>query len=459
MTTGQQFRIDVEEWLAGGAAPREVRDTTAEIVISVNSRLITEVEDREAKTIRKSVRASAYPLALWLVSNWWRLRWEPYKESGPNGSGLDWGLSHSLPATGGGYVWPPLMLASDGQNILLRCDAEETSEDASLTPIRYLNSFDTAIKPDAFETAISSFVEHVLARLDSLGCRQTLLHELWSTVYKERKDRAQGSRRKLEALLGLDPDDNSDLINKLLNWQTTVGEQALEEIAAASESRQIQAELDKAKTIASTVRTFVDIPGFETIKTDIRQQAVAVDTVPWKFGQRIAYRVRDAWEMGTGPVHTKDIADRLQVSEENLERYHVEAPFAFGIKGRQEDKLKIILNRAHEHSRRFDLMRLIGDFLVVETNDHWRPATRSLTARQKFQRAFAAEFLCPSLDLAKRYPGPYNVDQLDEITTKISQDYNVSARLALNHLANRGSIPHLRTTTEDWRGGWSAIPY
>src|SRR5205807_10341135 len=123
MTMGQQFRIEIDGWMAGGSGLSEVQDTTAEIVMSVDSRLITEVEDRRAKTVRKSIRASAYLLASWLVSNWWRLRWEPYKEFGSTEAGVDWGLAHSLPATGGGYAWPPLTLASDGQNILLTCTA------------------------------------------------------------------------------------------------------------------------------------------------------------------------------------------------------------------------------------------------------------------------------------------------------------------------------------------------
>jgi len=80
MTMGQQFRIEIDGWMAGGSGLSEVQDTTAEIVMSVDSRLITEVEDRHAKTVRKSIRASAYLLASWLVSNWWRLRWEPYSK-------------------------------------------------------------------------------------------------------------------------------------------------------------------------------------------------------------------------------------------------------------------------------------------------------------------------------------------------------------------------------------------
>ena len=458
MTMGQQFRIEIDGWMAGGSGLSEVQDTTAEIVMSVDSRLITEVEDRHAKTVRKSIRASAYLLASWLVSNWWRLRWEPYKESGSNGLGLDWRLSHSVPATAGGYAWPPVTLASDGRSILLKCEADETPDDAALAPIRYLNSFSIVVEPEGFESAIAGFVERVLARLDSLGCRETPLHSLWSDVREERKSEKKRSRRKLEALLGLDPDDNSELIDKLLDWQAKVGTHALEEIAAASESRHIQTELDKAKVVASSVKTFAEITAFEVIKTRLDKDAPS-DAVPWKLGRRAANALREAWGLGKGPVSTRDIAERLQIPQAKVEEFHPEAPFSLGVRGKQEEKLKLVLNRGHEHSRRFDLARLIGDHLMMETDDQWRPATRSLTARQKFQRAFAAEFLCLSDELAKQYPGPYDVDQLDEITTRISEEYNVSQRVALNHLANRGSIPHLVRSNDEWREEWYVIRY
>jgi hypothetical protein len=39
---------------------------------------------------------------------------------------------------------------------------------------------------------------------------------------------------------------------------------------------------------------------------------------------------------------------------------------------------------------------MIADHLLAPGDDSWLPTTAAHTARQKTQRAFAAEFLCPS---------------------------------------------------------------
>ena len=115
-------------------------------------------------------------------------------------------------------------------------------------------------------------------------------------------------------------------------------------------------------------------------------------------------------------------------------------------RGRQAAYIGVVLSRPHIHSRRFDVARLIGDHLVFETDDAWKPATQALTARQKFQRAFAAEFLCPSEELAKRYNSPIELDDLDDVTCSVAEEYNVSQTLVLNHFANRNLIPQSLAT-------------
>lgn len=160
-----EFKIEINNWLPSGVGEPEIRETTAEISIRVGSYYATEVEDRPARSVRKSVRASAYLLASWFASNWWRLRWEPEKKSlGASSQVLDWDLSHELGASGGGYVWPPLTSSSDGYHMLVRCEGREKESDESLSPIRYLNSFTTLIDVSSFESGVSTFVEQVLYR-------------------------------------------------------------------------------------------------------------------------------------------------------------------------------------------------------------------------------------------------------------------------------------------------------
>jgi len=434
--------------MPGEAEDSEAQATAAEISIRVRGQCVTEVEDRRAKTVRTCIRASATLLATWLLSNWWRLRWEPYKESGEV-QALDWEMSHSVPSIGRGYAWPPLTFASDGRNILVRCQGLQQNDSELLSPIRYLNSFAESIDARAFEEGVRSFVQCVIERLNAIKVRDTVLHELWTETESEQQHTKQAANRKLEALLGLDPDENEALIKDLVHeWQARVGRTALEEIAAASRTDDVQRVLDAAAKVERSVTTFADFSDSSAVRSR-SSLSNAVGMQPWQLGKLAAYQLRDLWGVGSRPIQTKDIAERLRITSRTLDEDHSLAPFSFGVKGRTEDKLGFILKRRHEHSRRFDVARLIGDHLFQETGDKWMPATRSFTARQRFQRAFAAEFLCPSDELRHRYAESISLDDVDDITQAISAEFNVSPKVALNHLVNLGRVPHWLVET-DW---------
>ena len=73
------------------------------------------------------------------------------------------------------------------------------------------------------------------------------------------------------------------------------------------------------------------------------------------------------------------------------------------------------MRRPHRTSQRFDLARLVGDhFWAMGNGDMLLPATLAVTARQKFQRAFAQELLCPFEDVRERMAGGVALDELVE---------------------------------------------
>jgi Zn-dependent peptidase ImmA (M78 family) len=119
------------------------------------------------------------------------------------------------------------------------------------------------------------------------------------------------------------------------------------------------------------------------------------------------------------------------------------------VKHEDESRMGFILARRHEHSRRFDVARLVGDRLFQDTGDKWVPATQSFTARQKFQRAFAAEFLCPSDELERRFKQTIQLDDIDDVVGEISEEFNVSPKLVINHLVNIGLV-HASAIEAGW---------
>ncbi|HEY2471874.1 MAG TPA: hypothetical protein VGI45_29080 [Terracidiphilus sp.] len=437
-----EFKIEVNNWLPSTVGDPEVRETIADVSIKVKSYFATEVEDRPAQSVRKSIRVSAYLLASWLASNWWRLRWEPEKKPLTQGSqSLDWDLSHEVASSGGGYVWPPVTLSSDGYHVLVRCEGQGKSADESLSPVRYLNSFGEFIDVSSFETGISHFVEQVLSRLDARGLQNSPLHELWSEIRTERAEKPLGSKRRLEALLGVDPDEAESLIKGLLQWQQKVGEQALEEIAAASSTFGVEDVLKATADAAKSVDTYSRISEYLKIKEQLAGKGSLANRVPWQLGKDAAETIRNVWGLGKQPVKNRDIAERLQVDEAVLSEAHPDIPVSVGVRGSRSEELKLLLKPAHPHRQRFALSRLIGDHIGINVGDTWKPATHSMTARQKFQRAFAAEFLCPSDELYERFSNDrLDLDDVEETSLEVAKEYEVSQKLVLNHLVNRGVI-------------------
>ena len=70
--------------------------------------------------------------------------------------------------------------------------------------------------------------------------------------------------------------------------------------------------------------------------------------------------------------------------------------------------------------------------------ERWLPVTDTGTARQKTQRAFATEFLCPILALDEYL----NHDFSPEAVEEAGEYFGVSELAVKSHLANHGRIPY-----------------
>ena len=153
-----EFSIDVS-WLPGSDSSPAVRESAAALRISIGDEAVTRVNDLWSRSVQDQVRVSAYPLAMWVASSWWRLRWEaqPFNRE-PD---LSWRMSHEVPAAGHGFLWPSLTFASDGEQINARCHRSNPLSDEQ---VLYLSDLNQSISVLRFEKELDSFVELVLAK-------------------------------------------------------------------------------------------------------------------------------------------------------------------------------------------------------------------------------------------------------------------------------------------------------
>jgi len=101
------------EWQASGNDEPAYQYTMADLALYVGNVNLMVNENIWSRTVRKSALLSAYPLAMWLASSWWRLSWEPLPARGT--PSVDWRMAHELGTAGHGFVWPRIIFASDGE--------------------------------------------------------------------------------------------------------------------------------------------------------------------------------------------------------------------------------------------------------------------------------------------------------------------------------------------------------
>ena len=87
--------------------------------------------------------------------------------------------------------------------------------------------------------------------------------------------------------------------------------------------------------------------------------------------------------------------------------------------------------------QRFELCRLIADALIAPDGELLLPATTAYTSRQKFQRAFAQEFLCPFESLMERL-GSSSPE--DEDIEEAAAYFEVSPLLIRTTLVNKNIL-------------------
>jgi len=421
-------------------AVAEDEASLSEIRIQVGETLLTRALDVEMMEMRDGGTLSAYRLAEWLTWNWWRLRWEPAHHTTPS---LNWRQAHDLATIGGGWLWPHLTIRSDGIRVLV--DATPSRE-LDTEPLRYLTNATRAISADDFESGVDCLVERVLVRLDKWSLSHTDLRTTWDELTVERNDPESALFRRLEAILGFDVDEaEPPRIEQVIEDGRSLGIEAMSEVVA-----------DQPLT-AEHLRHAARTQGFDANPTSgtrpptgsvIHPQGEA----PWRIGTNAARSLRQREHLGDGPIADRRLAELYGVRKRALHDMNtsIGGPLAFALGGNgiAGTRNRVVLRSKWRVGRRFEIARLLADrVLVADNNERLRPVTRAYTYRQKMQRAFAAELLCPFTGLAEFL----NEDLSDESREEAAAEYGVSSLAVTSILANNGLLEQAEIREPDLR--------
>ena len=424
------------DWVdAEGINGPELSATWASLRIQAGDATITRVLDTRAKTVRDFVYVPLYPLAEWLATNWWFLTYEfgnPAKESDPA-----FYRRHALGPNREGYTFPDLEVVSSGARTRLawKCDP------CPWTKIEFLAQGEIWIESSELRESCADLVDRVIRRLASLGVDGTLLQEEWKAV--QTADEEEYQFCKTAAGLGWDPYALDDVRR---DWVLLLAKKlgdVLDEAVPALETNS----LDKIRDWFAINDTIEEAKRFNSLPLErvrsFRDEArldATTEGDPWSVGYDCARRLRRTLGLDGEPLPTiPQMAEALGEDAESIKKVTTQG-VAFGgwpalvdgvITRNDDESPAFAFRRLGDHSRRFHFCRALAEVLLSPGSDTL--LTRAYSERQQRNRAFAAEFLAPSLGLKERVSRPVlDGEDIDELAA----EFGVSSRVVEHQVEN-----------------------
>jgi hypothetical protein len=404
------FKIKMDVWQPLTQESQEIGLTAGLLYIKVNDWIVTKHYNERLDNDTDYAFVSAYPLATWLTSVWWRLLYEPCPTNPFNEKLVPeiWRLTHELTGAEDSFAWPPLRLIPDGYNLVAHM-ASSDDEDGAYSDAQYDGGRTRALSLAIFEDGFHDFIESVISHLGSLNHGDRLLKRLWANVQEERANPEYTLYRIMEARLGFDPNEGPEaFVAKLAEISKSCGREPIMELASA-----FSQEVRWAKTSPDSGLIFSqNEPGLEgkglpaCLDLPEARGLSPIDPLtelPWQAGQNAAQSLRQKLGFSGKALPTRKLADlfglkieSLEMASPSLKHVTLAQPGPNG-----QHSLTLYLRDAAETRQRLALARLLGEYILCRHNPgSWLVSTFCSTWRQKFQRAFAAEFLCPSDSLS-----------------------------------------------------------
>jgi hypothetical protein len=344
-------------------------------------------------------------------------------------------MAHELTAANQGFIWPRVILASDTELMQIWSTASNALDQQS---VRYINSLDRPFQVNLleFEQTAKAFIESVLSRLDATGITNTPLASLWQEVQEEIADPYASQYRRREAELGFDPDECSeDLVKDALDLAEQMGSKTFSEVAPAYTEDILEAELLSAK-----INELIQESGFDGNPEVPVDHSASQDfsKAPWQKANEVASRLRGLIDIIEEPITDDQLYNLLGLKKSEYEAFdpprqrRISVAVPSGKTG-----FKFHTRKRHPIAKRFELARFIGDYLLYgNCGASWLANTDLRTSRQKYQRAFAAEFLCPLSSLQAYLENDYSESAMEDA----AEYFKVSLQTVESILTNNGLI-------------------
>ena len=390
--------------------------TMAALTITVDGRVVTSVLDHRSRSCRKHVVVPLVTVAEWLVGNWWRLFHEIEDERTPRDGFAE---AHDLSFAGDGFLLPRLTIAPTPRKMRLRWEKDRPA----YSEIEFMDQGDAYVDRQDLEIAVQGIVDATQDRLASAGLKAEFLQRDWAAI--QAADHEETEFCRAAALAGQDPFGVPDLLaTQIIEfWQRA--EPSIREDALATANGVGLAPL--ADWLTGTLARVDTVDGGESW-ADVREALPAPAAEPpylpgYAFAQathaQLAFGSPPYDFVATGPAAVPSI--ELPLPTRRIQGVVAACNPACAMEARGT-------------SKRFLQGRALGDYLGRS-----RPTPALLsglaTNRQAQSRAFAAEFLAPSVWLRRRIRQRHvHAEQIDEL----AEEAKVSTYVIRHQIVNHG---------------------
>lgn len=428
-----------------GAEGDECRATWGSLAVFVNDLPVSKFYDKQVRSVATRLSLPLYPVAEWMVENWWSILHEV--DNRHNINDPEYPVRHDLNRATGAFALPPLRFSSLGDAIELRW----RHLDSPSKMVEFLSQGSAILDRHQVEGELTRFITIVIERLLSMDVEDTRLQLDWQAI--QTLDQEELAFCKAAALAGLDPFDISKAEARRLEAAAAhLPENLLEDLLAILKNN----EFDKARGELNALERIARehaAPQRRLAKLrDALHRTATAGQAPFRVGYARAVDVRKRLGLnGHLLATTGTLMDAVQLDDTSCVRERQfdlsELEGYIGYRGKYD--LCVVLGSKENSERgRFKLARCLHEFLYREaTGPH--VVTKADSFQQRINRSFAAELLAPSKMLAKRVGGKQFVDftELEDLAT----EFGVSSWLIKHQLENH-EIAKLRSSSQDGDG-------
>lgn len=410
------------------------RASWSAIKIRAGSRTISRTEDKALQAERSQLYLPTFPIAEWIVQNWWHLLHEPCRTEAVPSVHADephfsWTKRHCLRAADSALLLPALYIFHDGRDLRAQWFRDAEGALPHMTA-EFVDSGATTLHAGATEDALTTFVNDCLSRVSAIeDPRIEELQRDWSAITQA--DEEERAFCIIAGRLGIDPythAPNYDAVTRFIEELVEDPNVPLvKDLTTASSPEHI---VQHWEWINQTQSRY----GLGRVRAALAE-ANGSATSAFQFGYEIAHRVRNRARLdldvplpGIEGVADAGYGFELSVGPE----VSTSGREIRSIAGWADANLAVVAGSPqHRLSKRFALARALF-FLLVSPKDAVRLVTGAFTWDQQASRAFAAELIAPREALKKHVT--VFADRAD--VGRLARRYQASPMLIKRQLEN-----------------------